>query len=391
MCEPVPADTTPIIAAGRSPAPPSIDLKTVECFYDAYFRALLQVVSCADQDVLHASSAWREHLHSNFMCFVPSGVAPPQEEPVLHEWRSMLQCGTYSCPFVSQACLYNRGAGHFDCDTMFGRRYRGRREEVLHNLLQLRASAAFGDDGRLRVVAHRYEAAPPVQVAGVASRSQIGQDLWVLRHFPASRLPDGGFFVEVGANHAEELSNTYLLEMAAKWRGVCVEPFPQGDWSKREASDLVTAAVGPEGGCLGFIAPGHVLGGFIDHVDLVRVQRDVPQEQQSVVNVATRSLSSILLTARPGGREVPRVIHYLSIDTEGSELDILQQWPFESFTLLSCTVEHNYREPTRTRIRELLEGQGFVLDATVEHDDYYLADGYEKYLSCADDNQNTGG
>ncbi|CAK0820086.1 unnamed protein product, partial [Prorocentrum cordatum] len=96
-------------------------------------------------------------------------------------------------------------------------------------------------------------------------------------------MPRPGFFLEVGANHSEELSNTLLLERAAGWSGVCVEPFPRGDWSTRQGSELVRCAVGPDGKRLRFIAPGHVLGGLLEQVDLPRVRRDVPQDQQAIV------------------------------------------------------------------------------------------------------------
>merc|ERR1712083_372342 len=195
-------------------------------------------------------------------------------------------------------------------------------------------------------------------------------------------MPRPGFFLEVGANHSEELSNTFLLEKAAGWSGVCVEPFPRGDWSSR-AVELVRCAVGPDGKHLRFIAPGHVLGGLIDQIDLPRVRRDVPPEQQTIVDVETRTLATILRSAvatqaRGGGAPAPRVIHYMSLDTEGSEFDILMTFPWDEWKLLSITVEHNFKEPTRSRIRQLLESKGLHLDVSVEHDDFYLMTGFEQ-------------
>merc|ERR1719188_1097934 len=146
-----------------------------------------------------------------------------------------------------------------------------------------------------------------------------------------------GFFLEVGANHSEELSNTYLLEKACGWRGICVEPFPRGDWSTRSA-ELVKCAVGPDGKHLRFIAPGHVLGGLLDQVDLPRVKRDVPPHEQSIVDVETRTLTTLLhgaegksqAKAAPGSSKMMPVIHYMSLDTEGSEYDILQVFPWDT-------------------------------------------------------------
>lgn len=56
---------------------------------------------------------------------------------------------------------------------------------------------------------------PEWAFCGTVSRSQLAQDLWALM---ALRGRTGGFFLEIGANHPEALSNTFLLESAAGWR-----------------------------------------------------------------------------------------------------------------------------------------------------------------------------
>lgn len=55
-----------------------------------------------------------------------------------------------------------------------------------------------------------------------ASHFSENEEEWVIRdHFRDRR---GGFFVDVGANHFRDNSNTYFLETRLEWSGIAVEP-----------------------------------------------------------------------------------------------------------------------------------------------------------------------
>ena len=54
----------------------------------------------------------------------------------------------------------------------------------------------------------------------------------------------------------------------------------------------------------------------------------------------------------------PLEIDYLSIDTEGSEYEILKNFDFEKYSFRVITVEHN-NTVNKTRINELLEKNGY--------------------------------
>lgn len=56
--------------------------------------------------------------------------------------------------------------------------------------------------------------------------------------------------------------------------------------------------------------------------------------------------------------DAPRRIDYLSIDTEGSELDILQHFDFDAYDVRLITVEHNHTD-RRQPICDLLAAQGY--------------------------------
>ena len=72
--------------------------------------------------------------------------------------------------------------------------------------------------------------------------------------------------------------------------------------------------------------------------------------------------------------QVPSVIDYLSLDVEGLELEILDSFPFDKYTILCMSVEHNAE--TRNLIRIVMERNGYVFISTNNnaspHDDFYV-------------------
>ena len=61
-------------------------------------------------------------------------------------------------------------------------------------------------------------------------------------------------------------------------------------------------------------------------------------------------------------------IDYLSIDTEGGELNILQSIDFDKVTIYIIDVENNYNDPN---FKLFLESKGYRLVAHLEFDEIY--------------------
>jgi hypothetical protein len=89
-------------------------------------------------------------------------------------------------------------------------------------------------------------------------------------------------------------------------------------------------------------------------------------------NVETISLADLLYQY-----SAPEIISYLSIDTEGAEYEILKEFPFDTYSFLYISVEHNYR-PERENIRDLLSKYGYrnILDHVSECDDWFINTDY---------------
>lgn len=199
-----------------------------------------------------------------------------------------------------------------------------------------------------------------------ASRGQLFQDLFAAFIFGGKR---DGFFVEFGATNGVELSNTWLLETQLGWQGILAEPAHcwHEDLRKNRSAKIDTRYVsGSTGEKLEFSETtipelstvGHLISHDFNH-------RDVK---------ATYTVESVSLNDLLSVHGAPSVIDYMSLDTEGSEYQILQTFDFNRWHVQLMTVEHNMVEPARTNIRALLEQHGFIriFDAISHWDDWYI-------------------
>jgi FkbM family methyltransferase len=197
------------------------------------------------------------------------------------------------------------------------------------------------------------------------SYSQLGQDLEVLKFY---NNKENGFFVEVGANDGISLSNTYLLETKHNWRGICCEPIPilfNKLITNRPNSICINEAVYNKSGLtLSFdIAACSLVSGISQHIDAHKTRVDA---NKTTINVQTISLMDVLEKAN-----APSFIEYMSLDTEGSEFEILKNFDFKKYTFGLIDVEHNGVEPRRSQIKNLLLANGYVYKGENKWDDMY--------------------
>lgn len=197
------------------------------------------------------------------------------------------------------------------------------------------------------------------------SCSQIGQDLWVLEK---TGLKRGGFFVEFGATDGVRLSNTFLLESEFEWQGICAEPNPvlfEKLQQNRKCTTVSDCIGGQSGVDVEFVLADE-FGGIADYAfaDQHSERRSAFKATGQVMQTTTISLDEFLKKY-----DAPRTIDYLSIDTEGSEYEILKFFPFDEWQIRFLTVEHNWT-PHRDKISDLLRGFGYIR-TEAEFDDWY--------------------
>jgi FkbM family methyltransferase len=180
--------------------------------------------------------------------------------------------------------------------------------------------------------------------------AEFFQDLWAL--WEAGGKHDG-FFVEFGAADGKSNSNTFFLEMEMNWKGVVAEPHPAFIDSVRHHRSCVVSnkcVYSRSGEHIEFLATQVRELGRIASID---PQDGHKREDHTVVEVETISLNDLLIEA-----QAPQDIDFLSIDTEGSELEILAHFDFDRWNLRTISVEHN-RTKMRERIFDLLTSRGY--------------------------------
>lgn len=201
------------------------------------------------------------------------------------------------------------------------------------------------------------------------SRAQLYQDIFAL-HF--NDYQQNGFFVEFGATNGVDLSNTYLLEKAFGWKGILAEPLPC--WHEalkaNRTCSIDTRCVHSQSGQQVIFAntvSSPELSGIEDYLpnDMNYEER----KNRERLKVETVSLLDLLLQ-----NNAPHKIGYLSIDTEGSELEILSAFDFQRYEINVITLEHNYVSVSREALCKLLSQNGFtrVCTSISRWDDWYV-------------------
>jgi len=194
---------------------------------------------------------------------------------------------------------------------------------------------------------------------GFVSYSQEGEDLVLKRIFENKQ---SGFYVDVGAHQPIRFSNTYMFYRLG-WNGINIDPYPgmkkMFDIYRPRDINLEAGISDVEGKLKYFMFNEPALNTFDSRRAKEILESVLGHEIIREVEIEVFKLSSVLEKYASGKK-----IDFMSIDTEGFDLQVLQSNDWDLFVpevilveILNCELEQMHSHP----IHQFLMNRGYRL------------------------------
>lgn len=200
---------------------------------------------------------------------------------------------------------------------------------------------------------------------------QFGADRSIEEYFPTGYK---GKCIEVGAVDGIQISNTAHFELLG-WDCMCIEPQPGPGYFAdlaRNRKCAINCAISSNNSddmefhvvyCNG--TPWNGMSGLRVDERLVEQHRQMGFEIRiESIRVPTRRLDWCIQTFF----DHP-TIDFISIDVEGTELDVLQSFDVKAYNTTLFIIENNFDDPG---IPEYMRSRGFRRDKRIEVNDFYV-------------------
>ena len=186
------------------------------------------------------------------------------------------------------------------------------------------------------------------------TNKDTNNDRWIVEDVFPGKL--NKYFIEAGACDGIDSSSCYVLEKYFKWTGICVEPntdYFQKLKQNRANSICENVCLDAKNGTVNYLKGNKnrvhpMLGGIKGN--LIKYRKDYQEIINKGEEVKTKSITLYELLKK---HNAPKVIHYLAMDIEGSELPVLETFPFEEYQILAISVEG-------TQCNQLLFDRGYI-------------------------------
>lgn len=172
------------------------------------------------------------------------------------------------------------------------------------------------------------------------------------------------WFVEFGACDGMKISNTFTLEKGFGWQGIVAEP--GRSWhsalKRNRSCHIDTRCVYGESG----LEVPFYEAEENDQSSNIALHQDI--ERSNSYSVETISLNDLLEYY-----QAPTHIDFMSVDTEGTEYEILSAFPFDRYSFGFICVEHHLPEEEEA-MKALMQKNGYkpIFRSISEFDGWYV-------------------
>lgn len=188
---------------------------------------------------------------------------------------------------------------------------------------------------------------------------------------------ENGVFIDVGAHDGISGSNSAFFEKVRKWKGICIEPIPK-IFERLEKNRNCICVNGCAYSSTGTIKFKHntgyteMLSGVVDdfhpnHLQRIQNEQKMYGGESEIIECNSYTLTDLC--------NINNIfdIDFLSIDTEGSELKVLEGVDFDIINISVIVFEDNYPQSSQ-KIKTFLSNKGYKLYKKTGGDLIYIRD-----------------
>ena len=182
--------------------------------------------------------------------------------------------------------------------------------------------------------------------------SQNNEQDIILQYFGSRK----GFFLDIGANDGQTLSNTYALQLQ-EWKGVLIEPSEEAfnHIKVRYGVQKFNVAIGTEDGHCTF----HEMGNHLNAGDVSLLSTIKKTELKRWPGVEFKERMTEVWTYKTLLKHSPlKFFDFISIDAEGVDYEILEQIDLK-YTDMVC-IEHNSNPDLFQLIKDYCNNAGLT-------------------------------
>lgn len=162
-----------------------------------------------------------------------------------------------------------------------------------------------------------------------------------------------GVYVDLAANDASSLSNSFYLDRCERWRGLCIEASPRyfSSLYLQRTCTLVPLCISNSEHDASFVDAG-LYGGVVETNKNLVQNHEWQREAKKASRINVRCVTMATVLAKESW--ITR-IDVFSLDVEGHELAVLQGFPWER----NVTVDLFIMEPNDTAAEAFLMARGY--------------------------------